>query len=188
MCTHRDHNLALVLTHTYTQSQMAVSAVTLETSRQSIWKKWESALSLVELWTWQTRCLPADGGGQLIFQESKQNLTIEFLYTNATLTLPPWNINKWSQAKHAEQQKKQNQHSDHHTYCLFLHNFSDITYTKIIAKLGLSWCPAAAPQLNSLPLNHQQLVLCSALISMEALSKQMSRKLSASCYHPTFWQ
>lgn len=48
-------------------------------------EKRESALSLAKLWAWQTRCLPANGGGQLIFQKSKQNLTIEFLSTNTTL-------------------------------------------------------------------------------------------------------
>lgn len=41
MCMYTDRNLALVLTHKSTQSQMAVSAVTLETSRRSIWKSGE---------------------------------------------------------------------------------------------------------------------------------------------------
>lgn len=67
-------------------------------SKQAIHlEKWESALSLVELWTWQTRRLPA--GGRLIFQEGKQNLAQSFFFPFLPFLLKPQNINKWKKVK-----------------------------------------------------------------------------------------
>lgn len=103
-------------------------------------EKWQSTLLLVEPWTWQTRCLPADGGGQLIFQESKQNLTIEFFVHKCnpyTHSHPDTSIhgavpNMLNNTKN----KTWNQHTDRNIILLSLTLFFRRLHQKILARMS----------------------------------------------------